>query len=170
MNCAVYFILSRCYNLEVRMKNKKKWLISFLIVFVISCGSFGAVIADTSITGMLSSWLTNKSDEAIQEIDKEILEEQAVQTERLKAELDESLEKLNGEMNAFIEAEKEKRVLALQGYADKLIAEMDINEADQKAEIEREIERIYREASQEIEQLKMKIEIQSEEEHEETGE
>lgn len=150
------------------MKNNKKIIAGALIVFLITGGAVSAALADSSISGMLSDWLSHKSDQAIVEIDEEIQKEQAEQTERLKAEIDKSLEEFEAVMNSFVEAEKEKRILAIEAYAAELISEVDMNETERKAEIEKELERIFDNAIQEMDQLNTSEQVQIEEEQKDT--
>lgn len=132
------------------MKGKRKLIIGLLLVFVLTAGSLTVVIADTSISGVLSVWLSNKTEESIQAIDTEIQNEQAKQTERLKAELQANMNQLEKEMDVFVETEKQKRLTAIEKYADELLTEIPVDGLDGKTEIEKELDRIYQEAIEEM--------------------
>jgi len=135
-----------------------------LFLFLIG-GSLTVVFASPSITDVLSTWLMNKTDESIQEIDQEIQAEQAKQTERLKAELEAEIANLEEEFEVFLESEKEKRVQAIEAYAEERIQEIPemINGEARKAEIEAEIDQIFQEAMEAIHQVDINVEAPEQE-------
>jgi TolA-binding protein len=133
--------------------NKKKRFTIVLILALVLCGSTTAAVADTSISGALSSWITSKSDTAIEEIDEAIQEEQANQTERLQEVLAEKIGEAEEEWDQFVEEEKEKRVRELQGHADHLIENYQNLEQERKAELENDLNGILEKAIEEMENL-----------------
>lgn len=128
------------------MKSKKKFVIILLFVFAFMGGGLSIVIADTSISGVLSTWLSNKTEQSIQTIETEIQKEQGKQTERLKTELQASIDQLENELNVFVETEKQKRITAIEMYAEELLTQITVDGLDRKTEIEKELDNIYQEA------------------------
>lgn len=135
------------------MKNKKRFIIGLLFVFTLMGGGLSVALADTSISEVLSVWLSNKTEESIQEIDIEIQKEQEKQTKRVKAEIQASIDQLENELNAFVETEKQKRITAIEKYSEELLAQNTLNGFDKKVEIEKELDQILQEAIEKMDTL-----------------
>ncbi|MHA6251749.1 hypothetical protein [Oceanobacillus sp. CAU 1775] len=135
------------------MKNLKKFrLILFLFLFV-TFGSMSIVYANESIENLLGTWFKDKTAQSIERIDVDIKSEQVRQTRRLKEELDAHFKQLEEQLDRFVEAESQKRVLAIQAYANQkiaAIAEIENNE-ELKKDIIAELDAIYHAAIQAIE-------------------
>src|SRR5699024_3212753 len=133
-----------------------------LFLFLIG-GSLTVVFASPSITDVLSTWLMNKTDESIHEIDQEIQAEQAKQTDRLKAELETEIAQLEEAFDGFLEEEKEKRMQAIEAYDEERMQEIPemINEEAKKAEIRADMDQIFQEAIKAMDQVNIGFEEQT---------
>lgn len=143
------------------LMNKKQVIPLALFIMLLFGGGLTATVADSSLSGILTSWLDDKTEQSIAEIDSAIKEEQAIQTERLKEVLAEEIKEVEKEWETFIEAEKQKQLAALREYTDKHIAErIGVTEVDpeKQATVEKELERIFQEAVNEMENIMLEIE------------
>ncbi|MFD1608781.1 hypothetical protein [Oceanobacillus luteolus] len=137
------------------MGKKKRSFYILLISVALFTGGLTITAADSSISGVLTTWFNNKTDESIEEIDRAIQEEQAEQTERLKAALVEKVTEVEIELQELIEEEKEKQVDMLRKYADEKLQQLPNLEigTEDKAVLEKELERIYQAAIKEMEEV-----------------
>lgn len=137
------------------MSKKKRSFYILLISVALFTGGLTITAADSSISGVLTTWFNNKTDESIEEIDRAIQEEQAEQTERLKAALAEKITEVEIELQELIEEEKEKQVDMLRKYADEKLQQLPNLEigTEDKAMLEKELERIYQAAIKEMEEV-----------------
>lgn len=137
------------------MSKKKRSFYILLISVALFTGGLTITAADSSISGVLTTWFNNKTDESIEEIDRAIQEEQAKQTERLKAALAEKITGVEIELQELIEEEKEKQVDMLRKYADEKLQQLPNLEigTEDKAVLEKELERIYQAAIKEMEEV-----------------
>lgn len=137
------------------MGKKKRSFYILLISVALFTGGLTITAADSSISGVLTTWFNNKTDESIEEIDRAIQEEQAEQTERLKAALAEKITEVEIELQELIEEEKEKQVDMLRKYADEKLQQLPNLEigTEDKAVLEKELERIYQAAIKEMEEV-----------------
>lgn len=137
------------------MGKKKRSFYILLISVALFTGGLTITAADSSISGVLTTWFNNKTDESIEEIDRAIQEEQAEQTERLKAALAEKITEVEIELQELIEEEKEKQVDMLRKYADEKLQQLPNLEigTEDKAMLEKELERIYQAAIKEMEEV-----------------
>lgn len=137
------------------MSKKKRSFYILLISVALFTGGLTITAADSSISGVLTTWFNNKTDESIEEIDRAIQEEQAKQTERLKAALAEKITEVEIELQELIEEEKEKQVDMLRKYADEKLQQLPNLEigTEDKAVLEKELERIYQAAIKEMEEV-----------------
>ncbi|MCG5105003.1 hypothetical protein [Oceanobacillus alkalisoli] len=139
----------------------KKWIIS-LTIFIIFLfgGGITATVADSSLSGIITSWFDVKTERSIVELDNAIKEEQAIQTERLKEVLAEQIAEVDQEWDEFVEVEKQRQLTILREHTDTQIAELnEIREIDpeRKKVMENELERIFQEAATEMEEIKLEI-------------
>ncbi|SET08820.1 hypothetical protein SAMN05216389_105119 [Oceanobacillus limi] len=133
----------------------KAVFISILVCIIIG-GSFNVVVAKQDIQSLLNNWFNQQKTESITEIEQAITDEQGKQTERLRKEIQFEIERVRNEINEFTMKEKEKRVLALQSYADKLIANFEPSEPGDKKAIESQLDQIMLEAQRKMDHVSEK--------------
>lgn len=137
-------------------------MIGIGIFLLFTGGGLTVAFASTSISDVLSTWLSNKTDQSIREIDIEIQAEQEKQTERLKATLEAEINQLETEIALFLEEEKSRRVKEIKHYAEERIAEIPgiVEERANKEEIAAELDAILQKAMEEMEQVSITSEAQ----------
>jgi hypothetical protein len=135
------------------MSKKKKTL----LVIALSIFLFGAGVtvtgANSSISGVLSEWLSGKTEESIEEIDQAIDEEQIKQTERLKEVLAEEIAEVEKEWDVFLEEEKEKQRNRIIEHADMHIENFSGLDEEDMTLLQDEIQAITDAALEEIEEI-----------------
>ncbi|MEH7299364.1 hypothetical protein [Neobacillus drentensis] len=143
----------------VKYKRKKHFRIKILIgVLLLSstiAGNIGVAFADQDINSLLTSWFNKKGQESISTIENAIMTEKEQQKVRLKEELQSELNNSAQLMNQYTEDEKQKRIQALQEYADQLVENMKIeNNKEEKQRISAEMEQIIQKAIKELNKVK----------------
>lgn len=124
-----------------------------MIAAIIIVSSLNSVFAEKDISGLLTEWFQTKKSESIEDVERAIIEEQKVQTERLKAKLQEEIEEANTRLQEFTEDEKNKRVEAIRNYADELLESIDTRETELMADIDEAINEIINHAMDEIDEV-----------------
>ncbi|WP_200416009.1 hypothetical protein [Virgibacillus salexigens] len=106
-----------------RTKNKKicRWTFCIVLCMLLTGGAYTAVFAEQNITGMLTNWFQQKTDEAIDHIELEISAVQNEQTNRLNDALKEEVEEAESDLNETVRIEIKARTKELQRYTDTLI-------------------------------------------------
>ncbi|SHH25958.1 hypothetical protein [Virgibacillus chiguensis] len=148
-----------------RYSNLKKIIIVSLLCMLIAVGSFYPVFADEDIGGMVTDWLQQKTDDAIQTVDEAILKEEKEQTERLRKAL--RVKKQEAEQKLIHTADQEitARTEELERYADELIKSLNKKQTEEnQAAIKKEFEAIVKEAKGKMEDASV-----LHDEHEEFG-
>ncbi len=132
---------------------------------LIVVGSFYPVFADEDIGGMVTDWLQQKTDEAIQKVDEAILEEEKEQTERLRKALRVKKQEAEQKLNHTADEEITARTEELEHYADELIKSLNKKQTEEnQAAIKKEFEAIVKEAKGKMEDASV-----LHDEHEEFG-
>ena len=137
----------------------KKWVIplTIFIIFLFG-GGITATVADSSLSGMITSWFDDKTERSIAEIDRAIKEEQAIQADHLKEVLAGQFAEIDQELDEFVEVEKQRQLTILREYTDAQIADLgEPAEVDpeRKAAIENELEHIFQEAVEKMENIQL---------------
>lgn len=139
-----------------------------IIVIGFGCLLFGGgltvTVADSSVSGVLSAWLSKQTDSAIEEIDEVIQEEQQMQTERLKTVLADQISEKEQEWRQFVETEKEKRVTNLQVFTEEKILEITESGSPEAEMAADELERIFRQAISDMEKVIYQESLETEKE------
>lgn len=138
-------------------RKKRKWLLGAVVLIVFFGGSLNVVFADENIQSVLTNWFDQKKTASISEIEEAIDAEQQKQTVRLQEALRPEIEKLNEQLNAFTDQEKEKSIQVIQGHADQLIANIDLNGAEEKEKVVAELKQIIQEAKAKMENVSARL-------------
>lgn len=132
---------------------KLKILIGVLFLSLMVGSSIGVAFADSDINGLMTNWFNKKSNESIDSIEQAIMTEKETQKQRLKEELQRELVSSQKKLDEFTEEEKNKRVEAIKDYADKLIADMQIDNSNQELEVQKQLDSIVENSMDEMEEL-----------------
>ncbi|WP_040207389.1 hypothetical protein [Neobacillus jeddahensis] len=134
-----------------------KFLIGVLLLSGTIVGNIGVAFADQDIPSLLSNWFTNKGNESIRSIENAIMTEKEQQKARLKEELQSELDQSAQQLEQYTEVEKQKRITALQEYANQLIEDMKLdNNAEEKQIISAEMDKEIQKTIKELEKIKSK--------------
>ncbi|CEG28694.1 hypothetical protein [Bacillus sp. B-jedd] len=140
-----------------KSKLSLKFLIGVLLLSCIIISNIGVAYADQDIHSLLANWFNKNGQESISEIEKAIEEEKVKQRIRLKEELQLELKNSAQLLKQYTEDEKNKRIIALQQYADQLIKEMKLeNNQAEKQRISAEMDNEVQKAIKELEKIKPK--------------
>ncbi|TKC16819.1 hypothetical protein [Robertmurraya kyonggiensis] len=135
-------------------KKKTSRPIRFLLASLILCfgigGSFSIAFADLDINSTILSWFDRQGTKSIESIETAISSEKEIQLQRLKEALQTEMADAEQQLNTFTEAEKLARVQAIQDYADQLIANMDIDNTEEKQQIASQFDAILTAAKNEM--------------------
>lgn len=134
-------------------RKRYKFPLIVMITTIIIGSSLNIVFAEKDISGLLTEWFQTKKSESIEDVERAIIEEQKVQTERLKAKLQEEIEEANTRLQEFTEDEKSKRIEAIRNYADELLESIDTRETELMADIDEAINEIINHAMDEIDEV-----------------
>lgn len=139
---------------KVSSKKKSHFILKILIgVLLLSgaiVGNIGVAFADQDINSLLTNWFNQKGQESISTINNAIMTEKEQQKIRLKEELQSELSNSAQLLEQYTKEEKQKRILELRQYADKLIEDMRLehNQAEKQriaAEMDKEIQKAIKE-------------------------
>ncbi|EKN64746.1 hypothetical protein BABA_22698 [Neobacillus bataviensis LMG 21833] len=134
-----------------------KLLIGVLLLSGAVVGNIGIAYADQDINSLLSNWFDKKGQESISSIENAIIAEKERQKTRLKEELQSELTNSAQLLAHYTEKEKQKRILDLQQYADKLIEDMKLeNNQAEKQRITADMDKEIQKAIKELEKIKPK--------------
>lgn len=138
-------------------KKKTSRPIRFLIASLILCfgvgGSFSIAFADLDIDSTILSWFDRQGTKSIETIETAISSEKEIQLQRLREALQTEMDNAEQQLNTFTEAEKSARVKALQDYADQLIANLQVDNTEEKQQIASQLEAILTAAKNEMNSL-----------------
>lgn len=134
-----------------------KLLIGVLLLSGTIVGNIGVAFADQDINTLLTSWFSKKGQESISSIETAVSTEKEQQKIRLKEELQSELANSAQLLQQYTEEEKQKRILELQQYADKLIEEMKLeNNQAEKQRIAADMDKEIQMAIKQLEKIKPK--------------
>ncbi|ETI70125.1 hypothetical protein [Neobacillus vireti] len=134
-----------------------KLLIGVLLLSGTIVGNIGVAFADQDINSLLTNWFTKKGQESISAIENAIATEKEQQKIRLKEELQSELKNSAQLLEKYTKEEKQKRILALQQYADKLIEDMKLeNNQAEKQRIAADMDKEIQKAIKELEKIRLK--------------
>lgn len=138
-----------------RFKKKKtsrpiRVLVAALFICFTIGGSFSIAFADLDIESTILSWFDRQGAKSIETIETAISSEKEIQLQRLKEALQAEMADAEQQLNTFTEAEKSARVQAIQDYADQLIANMNIDNAEEKQQIASQLDAILTAAKNEM--------------------
>lgn len=147
--------MSRKEKYKAKKQFRIKLLIGVLLLSSTIGGNIGMAFADQDIQSLLSNWFNQKGQESIQTIEDAIMTEKEQQKVRLKEELQSELKNSAQLMDQFTEEEKQKRIQALQEYADQLIKNMKLDNNKEKQKISDEMDKIIQKAINELDKIKL---------------
>lgn len=134
-----------------------KLLIGVLLVSLTIVGNIGVAFADQDINSLLTNWFNKKGQESISTIENAIATEKEQQKIRLKEELQSELKNSAQLLEQYTEEERQKRILDLQQYADKLIEDMKLeNNQAEKQRIAADMDKEIQKAIKELKKIKPK--------------
>ncbi|WP_100011614.1 hypothetical protein [Lentibacillus sediminis] len=143
-------------------RKKRKWLLGAAVLIVFFGSSLNVVFADQNIQSLLTNWFDQKKTESIGEIEEAVDAEQQKQTQRLQEALRPEIEKLNEQLNAFTDQEKAKSIQAIQGHADQLIANIELDGTEEKENVAAEFKQIIQEAKDKMDHVRATLETNEE--------
>ncbi|MFC3799107.1 hypothetical protein [Cohnella sp. GCM10012308] len=115
---------------------RKKVAVVIVSLTVAAAATTGMAYADTDIAGTLSAWFGKKTDIAMQSLAQSVTSETDKQKARLKEELKLRLEASSLELDAYTDEQKRLYAQAIEQYADTLIAGMNIDNAQDREQIQ----------------------------------
>ncbi|MEQ2529526.1 hypothetical protein EKG37_08555 [Robertmurraya yapensis] len=132
-------------------------------------GSFSIAFADLDIDSTILSWFDRQGTKSIETIETAISSEKEIQLQRLREALQTEMTNAEQQLNTFTEAEKAARVKSLQDYADQLIANLQVDNTEEKQQIASQLDAILTAAKNEMNSLQptQSTEPPAEEEEEE---
>lgn len=133
-------------------KKTAKFLVGTLFLSAGIISSINVAFADQDIEAMLINWFNKQKTNSIESIEQAVMTEKETQLKRLKEELQLEIKEAEQELNAFTEAEKEKRVKNLQIYTDELIKNYKIDNFEEKSNITSELDLILQQAKEKMDQ------------------
>lgn len=138
-----------------RSKKKKtsspiRVLVAALFLSFAIGGSFSIAFADLDIDSTIISWFNRQGTKSIETLETAISSEKEVQLQRLKEALQTEMADAEQQLNTFTEAEKLARVQALRDYADQLIANMNIDNTEEKQQTASQLDAILSAAKNEM--------------------
>jgi hypothetical protein len=128
------------------ISKKAKFLIGSLFLSVGVGSSVNIVFADQDIQSMLKNWFDNQRTASIDQIETAVMTEKETQLQRLKEELQLEIANAEKQLSEFTETEKDKRVKAIQDYADKLIQNIAIDNIGEQTKVTNELDNILSDA------------------------
>jgi hypothetical protein len=146
--------MSRKEKYKTKKHFRIKLLIGVLLLSSTIVGNIGIAFADQDIHSLLSNWFNQKGQESIRTIETAIMTEKEQQKVRLKEELQSELTNSAQLMDQFTEEEKQKRIQALQKYADQLIENMKLDNDKEKQRIVAEMDQVIQKAIKELDKIK----------------
>ncbi|MBB2482254.1 hypothetical protein H5P36_18935 [Bacillus sp. APMAM] len=132
---------------------KIKILIGVLFLTVTIGGGIGVAFADSDIIGLLTNWFKQERNESITSIEQAIMSEKDVQKQRLKEELQLEIQASQKKLSDFTEAEKSKRVQEIRDYADRLVANLKIDNTAKEQQIQQQLNAIMEKATLEMDKV-----------------
>ncbi|MEH7439307.1 hypothetical protein V7182_17680 [Neobacillus drentensis] len=147
--------MSRKEKYKPKKHFRIKLLIGVLLLSSTIVGNIGIAFADQDIHSLLSNWFNQKGQESIRTIETAIMTEKEQQKVRLKEELQSELTNSAQLMDQFTEEEKQKRIQALQEYADQLIENMKLDNDKEKQRIVAEMDQVIQKAIKELDKIKL---------------
>ncbi len=137
------------------MSKKKRSFYILLISVALFTGGLTITAADSSISGVLTTWFNKRRMNPLRKLTEQFKRNKPNRPERLKAALAEKITEVEIELQELIEEEKEKQVDMLRKYADEKLQQLPNLEigTEDKAMLEKELERIYQAAIKEMEEV-----------------
>lgn len=127
-------------------KGKLKFLIGILLLSIATTTGIGVTFADENITSNLYDWFNKKGEESINTIDQSIAIEKEAQKQRLKAELELEIKRSAEDLNQFTGHEEKESIKQIQEYADKIIANLHVDNQDKKNKVSKQLDSIVKQA------------------------
>ncbi|QHW32299.1 hypothetical protein GZH47_16785 [Paenibacillus rhizovicinus] len=131
----------------------KKVAAGIVFLMVTFTGTMGIAYADVDIAGTLQSWFNKKTDLAVTSLTQSIQSETDTQKAQLKKELQLRLEASAQEIDTFTEEQRTKYIAAIQKHAAELIASMNINNDQDRQQIQAKLQTITDSAMQAMDTL-----------------
>ncbi|WP_042462232.1 hypothetical protein [Neobacillus dielmonensis] len=140
-----------------RIRFSLKLLIGVLLLSAVMVGHIGVAFADQDINSLLTNWFNKKGQDSVSSIEKAIAAEEEQQKLRLKEELQTELADSAQLLDQYTQEEKQRRILELQQYADKLIEDMKLeNNQAEKARIAAEMDKEVQKAIKAMDKIRPK--------------
>jgi hypothetical protein len=143
--------------ISIRSQRRKKAIIASAFTLSIIGGSMSVTFADQDVHNKLSQWFEDKKNEAINEISLAIMNERELQKGRLQEEIKSVINGAETDLNIFTASEKEKRRQAIRNHADSIIASLNIDNEEEKAQISSELDVIVEDAIQELNRVSTRV-------------
>lgn len=137
----------------MRNQRIKLIIISIFVLFGIIVGTVSATFAENNIYGLLSQWYKKKATEAEAEIQEEVEEELAIQKLRLQSEIQLQMEESSKNLDDFKNNKIEEYRSNIVDYADRLVANLEIPDEEDRDQIEGKLNEILNSAQEAMEQL-----------------
>ncbi|WP_249900377.1 hypothetical protein [Paenibacillus sp. PK3_47] len=132
---------------------KQRLLIGIVSVSTLTVFSTGLTFADTDLKAKVRIWADQQAGSALSVLKQSISSETEVQKARLQEELRLGLQLQAEEMNKFTEQQRSKYSDELRAHADSLIAGLEFESEEDKAEMLRKLEAIAASAEQAMNHL-----------------